>query len=101
MQDRFQECCRERVAFTISIGNGGQFRSGRPVTPGHVSAHPGHWWSCRSRGVPGGELAGDGVLRKRPGIMAAILFGWVFLPVQAERRVGLAVAWQSCYLPHT
>jgi len=40
-------------------------------------------------------------LQKRPGIMAVTLFGRTFLLVQAERRVGLAVAWQSCYLPDT
>jgi len=49
----------------------------------------------------GAELIAPGVLQKRPGIMAVTLFGRAFLLVQAERRVGLAVAWQSCYLPDT
>ncbi|MCS5540669.1 MAG: hypothetical protein NZ804_11830 [Roseibacillus sp.] len=49
----------------------------------------------------GAELIAHGVLQKRPGIMAVTLFGRAFLLVQAERRVGLAVAWQSCYLPDT
>ncbi len=49
----------------------------------------------------GAELMAPGVLQERPGIMAGTLFGRAFFLVQAERRVGLAVAGQSCYLPDT